>query len=253
MKEIRTFRYQTKIRRLLEEVEMAKINSIFSQNDKSESPIYQNDTFNQKKGSDNKIGTQESAKLTPIKGSKGNLAVPGIFINNSEAGHTSSHRSLYSYGSRNNDIISTPQVEIETPHVQIKLSSEIQSEEFSGFLSSAALHKPSFLDKTKKIKHIESDYETNYKRQSNAPELPPRDYPNELQPNKSNDFDYADERRRDDDFVSKSEKLKSEAPSLPARDSHYDMNLLLEEAKGRREGDREERISVLDDVDEDDY
>ena len=104
----------------MEEVELVKINSIFSQNDKSESPIYQNDTFNQKKGSDNKIRTQESAKLTPIKGSKGNLAVPGIFINSSEAGHTSSHRSLYSYGSRNNDIISTPQVETETPHVQIK-------------------------------------------------------------------------------------------------------------------------------------
>ena len=110
--------------------------NIFAQDDKLDAPTYKNDAPSQLKLSENraKVGNQERAKLTPIKGSNINLGVPGVFINNSEAGHTSSHRSLYSYGSRNNDIISASQADI-VPETQPSRPDEKQQEDFSGFLS----------------------------------------------------------------------------------------------------------------------
>lgn len=157
--------------------------NIFAQDDKLDAPTYKNDAPSQLKLTENraKISNQERAKLTPIKGSNINLGVPGVFINNSEAGHTSSHRSLYSYGSRNNDIISASQADI-VPETQPSRPDEKQQEDFSGFLSWAAQNKPSFLNKTKKHRQLDSNYENAYNKVANAPDLPPRDYGNPAEP-----------------------------------------------------------------------
>lgn len=151
--------------------------NVFTKDGKLDTSAQQNSALGPAKttGSRGKIRNQESAKLMPARGA--NLGVPGVFINNSDAGHTSSHRSLYSYGSRNNDIISVPQTETK-PQAQPKQPVEsYNADEFSGLLSSAAINKPSFLDKTKKHKHADSNhenYENSHSNRASVPELPPR-------------------------------------------------------------------------------
>jgi len=118
------------------------------------------------------------------------------------SGHTSSHRSLYNYGSRAQENAS-PVEEIKDTEYQSKSSEEnIKKNDFSNFLSGAA-NKPTFLSRSgKKNQNINDNYASNhdFREVSPPPDLPPRDF-NDTQESRT---------KQSLDFINSDEKLSYE-------------------------------------------
>jgi hypothetical protein len=192
----------------------------------------------------------DQKSLSPSKGSqvhfKASPSIPGIFSNGSDRGHTSSYRSLYVYGSRSNILFQAEDEKLDirklNPPEKSESSEEINEEDFSNFLTLAA-HKPSFLSRSGRKTRIEANYENYYLDKKNPPKLPPRDFDeiNDFKLKQSLDFTNSDDRRLGEYSKSQSSRFQSK------------YGLDEEEKFNRREADREKRISVLDNVDQDAY
>lgn len=153
----------------------------------------------------------------------------------SDRGHTSSYRSLYAYGSRGQD---TPQKE---ENKETRAAPEPDSDndshkdDFSSILYNT--YKPSFLlhKSEKKARNEEKEVESLYRGNHNGtksppPKLPPRDSP---------------------DLEQSEEKIHFGGEYSKSNNSHYPSKHDIENnLKSKREGDREKRISVLDDVED---
>jgi len=172
--------------------------------------------------------------LSPSKGSQAHLkaspSMTKIFKNGSERGQTSSHRSLYQYGSRSNIMVPQEDHKMNIVEQSAVSSDEEHKEDFSYFLDCAA-HKPNFLSRSaKKQNQVDPDSYENYEMNKSPPELPPRDF-NKMFRDKQDD-----------------EYSKTHSSPYPSK---YDID--EEQKTNRRQDDREKRISVLDDVENEDY
>jgi hypothetical protein len=160
--------------------------------------------------------------------------------------HTSSVRSLYGYGSRgqntphkeeNKETDAAPEPESDT---------DSHKEDFSSMLYN--VHKPSFITRSGKKtsnedKEVASYYKGNTNRsRSPPPDLPPRDFTelNDRQIKQSLDLEQSEEKSH---FGNEYSKFLNSSRSPSKSDAENN-------EKSRREGDREKRISVLDDVED---